>query len=168
MTPQQQTITEKESHLTHQELEHQTTMRVLRAYPPEKASFKPHPTSMSAMETAWMMVGTQFDPDQIMGGELEMKEPPPPPSAWAELITTCEKNHAALVRKVGAMSDEAFNGTIRVPVAKNRMEDRRRGDVLWYFLHALIHHRGQLSVYLRMVGGKVPSIYGPSGDEPWD
>jgi len=54
-----------------------------------------------------------------------------------------------------------------VPVAKDRMEAHRRGDVLWYSLHALIHHRGQLSVYLRMVGGKVPSIYGPSGDEPW-
>ena len=47
------------------------------------------------------------------------------------------------------------------------MEERRRGDVLWYSLHGLIHHRGQLSVYLRMVGGKVPSIYGPSGDEAW-
>jgi uncharacterized damage-inducible protein DinB len=34
-------------------------------------------------------------------------------------------------------------------------------------LHDQIHHRGQFSVYLRMVGGKVPSIYGPSGDEPW-
>jgi uncharacterized damage-inducible protein DinB len=40
-------------------------------------------------------------------------------------------------------------------------------DFLWFLLCDQIHHRGQLSVYLRMAGGKVPSIYGPSGDEPW-
>ena len=39
------------------------------------------------------------------------------------------------------------------------------GDMLFGFLFDAIHHRGQLSVYLRLVGGKVPSIYGPSGDE---
>jgi uncharacterized damage-inducible protein DinB len=46
------------------------------------------------------------------------------------------------------------------------------GDVpkvafLWFILHDQIHHRGQFSVYLRIAGGKVPSIYGPSADEPW-
>jgi uncharacterized damage-inducible protein DinB len=40
-------------------------------------------------------------------------------------------------------------------------------DILWFMLLDSIHHRGQLSVYVRMTGGKVPSIYGPSGDEPW-
>jgi uncharacterized damage-inducible protein DinB len=40
-------------------------------------------------------------------------------------------------------------------------------DVLWYLLNDQIHHRGQFSVYLRMAGAKVPSIYGPSKDEPW-
>jgi uncharacterized damage-inducible protein DinB len=41
------------------------------------------------------------------------------------------------------------------------------GDFSWFVLHDQIHHRGQLSVYVRMAGGKVPSIYGPSHDEPW-
>jgi uncharacterized damage-inducible protein DinB len=40
-------------------------------------------------------------------------------------------------------------------------------DWLWSLLHDQIHHRGQLSVYLRLVGAKVPSIYSPSADEPW-
>jgi uncharacterized damage-inducible protein DinB len=34
-------------------------------------------------------------------------------------------------------------------------------------LYDTIHHRGQLSVYMRLAGARVPSIYGPSGDEPW-
>jgi uncharacterized damage-inducible protein DinB len=40
------------------------------------------------------------------------------------------------------------------------------GDMLWGFLFDAIHHRGQLSAYLRPMGAKVPSIYGPSGDDP--
>jgi uncharacterized damage-inducible protein DinB len=47
------------------------------------------------------------------------------------------------------------------------MGDVRRQDFLWMMLNDMIHHRGQFSVYLRMAGGKVPSIYGPSKDEPW-
>jgi uncharacterized damage-inducible protein DinB len=39
------------------------------------------------------------------------------------------------------------------------------GTFLWFILFDAIHHRGQLSAYLRPMGGKVPSIYGPSADE---
>src|SRR6266850_5673437 len=84
MTPQQQTASEKEAHLYHREREHQTTLRVLRAYPPGKASFKPHETSMTAMETAWMMVGMHLGPDDIMAAEMKMTGPPPAPKTWEE------------------------------------------------------------------------------------
>ena len=40
------------------------------------------------------------------------------------------------------------------------------GAFLWYLFFDAIHHRGQLSAYIRPMGGKVPSIYGPSGDDP--
>jgi uncharacterized damage-inducible protein DinB len=39
------------------------------------------------------------------------------------------------------------------------------GGFLWLILFDAIHHRGQLTTYIRPMGGKVPSIYGPSGDE---
>jgi hypothetical protein len=42
------------------------------------------------------------------------------------------------------------------------------GDLLWMTLMDSIHHRGQMSVYIRVAGGKVPSIYGPTADEPWN
>ena len=40
------------------------------------------------------------------------------------------------------------------------------GEMMWGLLFDAIHHRGQLSTYIRPMGGKVPSIYGPSGDDP--
>ena len=47
------------------------------------------------------------------------------------------------------------------------MADVPKMQFLWMLLSDQIHHRGQLSVYLRMADAKVPSIYGPSLDEPW-
>jgi uncharacterized damage-inducible protein DinB len=56
---------------------------------------------------------------------------------------------------------------VRMPVGPRRSSPMRRGNALWLMLNDSIHHRGQLTVYLRMAGGRVPSIYGPSADEPW-
>ena len=167
MTPQQLTTTEKDALMAHYELEHRTTIRVLRAFPSGRATFRPHETSMTAIETARMMAGMVPDLDTLLAPELTMTGPTVVPGSWAELISVYERDHAALIRRLRALPEDALNVAIQVPVAKDRTEAQRRADVLWYFLHAQIHHRGQLSVYLRMVGGRVPSIYGPSGDEPW-
>jgi uncharacterized damage-inducible protein DinB len=64
-------------------------------------------------------------------------------------------------------SDADLNKTVKFFVAPKKMGDVRRLDFLWLLLMDMVHHRGQFSVYLRMADGKVPSIYGPSADEPW-
>jgi uncharacterized damage-inducible protein DinB len=69
--------------------------------------------------------------------------------------------------KIRALDDDAMNGPVKMPIGPKQIGEVRRGDALWMFLNDQIHHRGQLSVYVRMVGGCVPSIYGPSKDEPW-
>ena len=62
-------------------------------------------------------------------------------------------------------SDAKWTGS--VPTGPGKVGDLRTMDLLWTTLMDQVHHRGQLSVYTRMAGGKVPSIYGPSADEPW-
>jgi uncharacterized damage-inducible protein DinB len=52
-------------------------------------------------------------------------------------------------------------------VGPGKTGDIPLADFVNFMTHDQIHHRGQLSVYLRMAGGKVPAIYGPSADEPW-
>jgi len=71
------------------------------------------------------------------------------------------------VKKVKQAGEDLFLKRLKFMVAKGKMGDVSGKDVLWLMLHDQIHHRGQLSVYLRLVGAKVPSIYGPSADEPW-
>lgn len=70
--------------------------------------------------------------------------------------------------RVKAMPESDWNSNITLPVGPQKMGDVRRGDVCWLMLNDSIHHRGQFSIYLRLVGAKVPSIYGPSADEPWN
>ena len=84
-----------------------------------------------------------------------------------EVIATYESDQRESVEKLMKMTDENFNNMIKFMVAPKTMGDIRSGDILWLMLNDSIHHRGQFSVYLRMADGKVPSIYGPSADEPW-
>jgi uncharacterized damage-inducible protein DinB len=56
---------------------------------------------------------------------------------------------------------------IEIQSGKTSFMKVRRADALWFIAMDGFHHRGQFTVYLRLAGGKVPSIYGPSGDEPW-
>lgn len=63
--------------------------------------------------------------------------------------------------------DADLEQKVKFFVGPKTLGDWTRISFLWFLLHDQIHHRGQLSIYLRMAGAKVPSIYGPSGDEPW-
>lgn len=63
--------------------------------------------------------------------------------------------------------DADLDKTIQVFAGPGKMADVRKIDFFWFILMDSIHHRGQFSVYLRMAGGKVPAIYGPSADEKW-
>jgi len=84
-----------------------------------------------------------------------------------EVISTYEKAHAALVERLKQTPEAELNQTVKFMTGPKQMGDMRKMDVLWFMLMDSVHHRGQLSVYLRMADGKVPSIYGPSADEPW-
>lgn len=70
-----------------------------------------------------------------------------------------------LLHKIESMNDATWNRTGQfIMNGQVRMEQPISG-FLWLFFDA-IHHRGQLSTCIRPMGGKVPSIYGPSGDDP--
>jgi len=84
-----------------------------------------------------------------------------------DVLKAYEGKQKEMVSKVQAMSEADYNSKIAAPVGPKQMGEVRRADMLWLMLNDSIHHRGQFSIYLRLVGAKVPSIYGPSGDEPW-
>jgi uncharacterized damage-inducible protein DinB len=155
-------MTEKDTFLAIHQREFQTTHRLIAAFPAGELAFRPHPRSRSAHELAFTLVheerlyiqATQgiFDPSILAAA---------PPATLAGILQDFESNNQQVQQAVGAASEAELNKPMNF--AGHEM---RRMDVLWAVLFDLIHHRGQFSVYVRMAGGKVPSIYGPSADDP--
>lgn len=148
--------------------EHATTLKVLGAYPHDKADYRPHPGNNTAKQIAWtfvvennVMLAATKGPIQLGGGF------PPAPATIAECIVAYEKSAMDFMAAFDKMPESRLGETVQFPAGKNKLADYPVGEFLWFMFLDSIHHRGQLSVYIRPAGGKVPSIYGPSGDEPW-
>jgi uncharacterized damage-inducible protein DinB len=161
-------MTEKEQYLTAVAREFPTTIKVLKAYPAAKADFKPHAKSRSAHDLAWNFVMEEKACDMALDGAIEFAKLPRSPATFPEVIAGYEKSHAAFVERVKRTPDADLNKTVKFTTGPKKVEDLRTMDVFWMMLMDAVHHRGQFSVYLRMADGKVPSIYGPTADEPWN
>ncbi len=149
------------------EREFATTLRVLANYPADRLDFRPHEKSMTARELLWTFPVVE---KVFIGGCLVAKIKivrEKAPQTKDAIIGEYKKLHRALVAKVRRAGEDLFQRTIKFYIAKGKIGEVNVGWLLWSILHDQIHHRGQLSVYLRLVGAKVPSIYGPSADEPW-
>ena len=149
------------------EREFQTTLKVLKAFPHHRKDFKPHEKSRSAKELAWTFVGEEkTGVAGALSGKMDFQTSPPP-AEINDVVAEYEKLHKESVAQFKKLSEQELNQTMKFPVAPKTMGDLRRIDVIWATIMDMVHHRGQFSVYLRLVDAKVPSIYGPTADEPW-
>jgi len=163
----QKTMSEKDMFRGAFDREYETTHKVLRSYPADKSELKPAEKLKTARELAWMLVLNQGVLIPVMKADLKPGGLPGAPSTWAEIIPALERQHRETNAELEALTEEQMNRSLKMPVGPGKMSDMRIGDAMWFFLSDTIHHRGQLSVYHRMAGGKLPSIYGPTADEPW-
>jgi uncharacterized damage-inducible protein DinB len=160
-------VSKLKAYLSTWEKEFKTTLRVLESYPSDRLNYRPHEKSKTAHELMWTIAHGEAEfIGGCLRGDIKFREVKPPKTKEA-LLRAYKKEHAATVKKVKKAGEAVFSRTIKFYVAKGKMGDVNVGEMLWLLLHDQIHHRGQLSVYLRLVGAKVPSIYGPSADEPW-
>jgi uncharacterized damage-inducible protein DinB len=150
------------------EREHATTRKILGAFPAEQGAFKPHERSSSAHTLAWtfvveeMMMLKALTNEPIFGGTGSGK----PPESWDAVLQLFDEQHQRILQMLES-ADVASLNVVKFMVGPKQPGDYAPMEFLWFMLFDQIHHRGQLSVYLRMTGEKVPSIYGPSADEPW-
>ena len=138
-----------------------TTTRNVLARIPEGSDYRPDPKSRTAHEIAWAIVCEEkMLVDAVESGKAEWA-PPPLPATMREVVEAYEKQSAGIARKWGALTDAAWNGELEFFGSQ-----RPVSGMAWNFLFDIIHHRGQISTYLRPMGSTVPQIYGPSADEP--
>jgi uncharacterized damage-inducible protein DinB len=140
-------------------------VRVLEAVPPDQAGYRPHPRSTSAGDLVWLLA-TELGHACELVDRGEVSFAPHPAPSVPESIATYERNAQELERRLTRLDDAKWEGKARLLMDGKVMWEAPLGDMLFGFLFDAIHHRGQLSTYLRPMGAKVPSIYGPSADDP--
>ena len=140
-----------------------TTRAVIAAIPAGKEDYSPDPKSMPALKLAWHIASADWwFLSCIIAGEFKSVDSSIPESmkTGADVITWYDANLPSVLEQAKALSGEAkaksldFFGMMQAPAAA----------FISLMLKHSIHHRGQLSAYLRPMGAKVPGIYGPSGD----
>lgn len=138
-----------------------TTYKVLAAMPDGRHDYKPEPNSRSAWDLAvHLATGDVWFLDGILAGEFKAPDDAPPASDLAGLAEWYKKEFPNRLERVLATPDQKLNEIIdffgmKMPAVQ---------FIVFTLVH-MVHHRGQLSTYLRPMGGKVPSIYGGSFDE---
>ena len=148
--------------------EHEKTMKVLRAFPADKGDYRPHERSNTVRDLAFTFVMEQRMLSRALQDQLKPgAQTPKPAGDLAAMIELFDREYHELVSLIESGGDKQFNGTAEFPTGPGKIGHWEKMDFAWFMLHDQIHHRGQLTVYLRMIGGKVPAIYGPSRDEPW-
>jgi uncharacterized damage-inducible protein DinB len=146
--------------------EYPAFLRVFKALPADQLAYRPHPRSRTAAEIAWTIASEEGDLATILEtGKVDFKETTPPSTA-GEIIGTYERNFAAATDRLRMLGAGTWEKKGQFLVGGTPVWETTIGEFAWGFLFDAVHHRGQLSVYLRPMGGKVPSIYGPSGDDP--
>jgi uncharacterized damage-inducible protein DinB len=158
-----------ESFIPEIEQEATTTRRLLERVPEEHFEWRPHPKSMTLGQLALHVAQTQGQVVEIASTETtEAPDFSNPPSAETRAQLLAEFN-ASVVRakeSLGRWDDATANGIWTITKDGNiLMSLPRIAFVRSIGMNHLYHHRGQLSVYLRLLDVPVPSIYGPSADE---
>jgi DinB superfamily len=140
--------------------------RVLRAVPPDQLAYRPHARSSSAGDLVWLLASELDDACVVIDrGEIDYVLPPAP-STLGESIAAYERNASELQERMARLDDDAWGKKTRFLMGGQLVWEAPLGEMLWGFLFDAIHHRGQLSTYLRPMGARVPSIYGSSADDP--
>ncbi len=140
-------------------------IKVMKAVPPDRADYRPHPRSTSAGDLVWLLASEMRDACELVD-RGEVTYVPRPAPGIPESIEAYERNAEEFGRRFAKLADDRWDAKARFMVDGKVAWETTLGDMLFGFLFDAMHHRGQLSTYLRPIGAKVPSIYGPSADDP--
>jgi uncharacterized damage-inducible protein DinB len=146
-----------------------STRRLLERVPTDKGQWKPHPksfalghlTQLVATMPGWLtqtIRGTELDLSKSKGYSFEKTE---------TLLAQFDQNVRSAREALAAARDEDFTVSWSLKHGDQVLFSALRGTVVRSHINHLIHHRGQLTVYLRLLDVPIPGMYGPTADERW-
>jgi uncharacterized damage-inducible protein DinB len=162
-------MTIAESLLPEYDFEMSTTRRILESVPADRFAWKPHAKSRSLLELSTHIAelprwGARFEKDSFTVGS----EKAPVHATTADLLSRFDANVATGRDALERAGDDAMRSEFRVlkPNGEVFFQGKRQALARSVLVNHLVHHRGQLSVYLRLLDVPLPSVYGPTADFP--
>ena len=158
-----------ETFLPELEKEAAITRRVIERVPEDKLAWKPHEKSMSLARLATHTANVPGDiVDFVSPDELKIADSFEEPALGSvqELLDSGDRSVAKAKEYLAGLDDAAANATWTLSMAgRPLMANPRIAVIRSLMFNHWYHHRGQLTVYLRLLNVPVPSVYGPSADE---
>ena len=162
-------MTNREFFIRCWEDEYPVFLKAFRAVPANRLDYRPHPNSRTTAELVWLQVVEKRCWIELLEtGRITWKVPPAPMDLPA-MIAAYEQAHRELAPRLKNVDETSWLQKSTQFVVDGRVFfETSMGHMFWLGLFDAIHHRGQLTVYIRPMGGKVPAIYGPSADDEVD
>jgi uncharacterized damage-inducible protein DinB len=140
--------------------ESKTTSKVLSRIP-EGSDYRPDPKSRTAREIAWQILNEEKMIIEALESGTFAWAPSPVPATMKEICDSYDRQSADIAERLRALPPERWDATLEF-----FGRQRPASPMAWSFLFDIVHHRGQITTYLRPMGSTVPQVYGPSADEP--
>ena len=138
---------------------------VIRALPNDRLDYRPHEKNTPAGQLAWQLANEMADlPVLFSTGQINFV-PSTPPASIEEIAAAFERNANGALEAAKSVSEEQWNAPAKFAWNGQVVWEDTVSGMAWGYLFDMIHHRGQLTAYLRPMGGKVPSCYGPTADD---
>ena len=158
-------MTNREFFIQRWESEQPAFLKVLRAIPEGQLAYRPHDRSSAAGPLAWQLAEEQKQLCELLDtGEIHF-EVKLHPEKVSDIAKAYEKATEELRGRLKSASDEKWSSKGKFLSGGKVAWSDTVQSLCWGYLFDMVHHRGQLSAYLRPMGGKVPAIYGPSADD---
>ena len=137
------------------------TTRSVLARIPDGSDYRPDPRSRTAQEIAWQIVCEERMLIEALESGTARWDPPAAPRTMREVLEAYERQNAGMPARWQALPAARWAGELEFFGSQ-----RPAAPMAWSFLFDIVHHRGQITTYLRPMGSTVPQVYGPSADEP--
>jgi uncharacterized damage-inducible protein DinB len=155
----------KDFFLKHWQKEATATRKLVSRIPENCSEHRADPKARTAREIAWLIVREEAAlVEGLEKGAFEWVEVPSP-GKISEIVAEYDRKHDGLTKRLQAVAGPRWEEELPFIMGGQEVMRESGYEMAWGFLLDQIHHRGQLSTYLRPMGAKVPAIYGPSADE---
>jgi uncharacterized damage-inducible protein DinB len=139
--------------------------KVLGAVPESGLDYRPDPIPRSAGDLIGHLMGHNLDLIELVDEGTIHHRNQVSFESLAAAVAEFDESFGVLIDKLGSLDQNAWMETGKFFADGHLIMEAPRQQLAWMFLLDSVHHRGQLSTYLRPMGSKVPAIYGPSADD---